>query len=296
MYIKGRGKGQLMPSKKERVNMWSRGELKQKAKDVLRGSYWKALLVSVVISVAAGGSGGGNSSSISKADYKGMKNWYFEGGGWRGRMAGFRGNVDFYNRGDMNILPVVGIVAGIIFLIIMIVTIGMRIFLGYNLEVGGRRYFIQASQGDVNMGYLGHGFKKEWYLDIIKGMIWKDLINFLWYLLLIIPGIVKSYAYSMVPYILADNPNIGYKRALELSKQMTDGEKWDMWVLDLSFMGWYLLGVLALGIGVFFVLPYDNTTHGELYLALRQKAIENGICDYRELKLIRQLKEETEIF
>ena len=70
----------------------------------------------------------------------------------------------------------------------------------------------------------------------------------------------------------------------------------EMWVLDLSFIGWYLLGALACGIGVVFVRPYDDATHGELYLKLRQQAIENGFCDYRELKLVRELKQETEIF
>lgn len=268
--------GTVNVREKEGVMMWSRVELKQKAKDVLRGSYWKALLVSFVISIAAGG-GRANGTRASKKDYGNVKDWY-------------------YNSPNTELLPMIVIIAGIILLIVIAVAMTMRVFIGYNLEVGGRRYFIQGSQGDVNMGYLGHGFKKDRYLDIIKAMLLRDVLNFLWYFLLIIPGIVKSYAYSMVPYILADNPNIGYRRALELSQQMTDGEKLDMWVLDLSFVGWYLLGSLALGIGVFFVLPYDNATHGELYLVLRQKAIENGICDYRELNLIRQLKQGTEIF
>lgn len=267
-----------MSREKERVHMWSRGELKGKAKNMLKGSYWKALLVSFVIAFASGGSSNGNNSHLATQDYSGIRNF------------------NFYNRGDVNTLPMIAVTVVGIILMAGIFVLGIRVFIGYHLEVGGRRYFIQASQDDVDIAYLGHGLKKERYLDIIKAMIWKDIINFLWYLALIIPGIVKSYAYSMVPYILADNPNIGYRRALELSKQMTDGEKWEMWILDLSFIGWYLLGSLALGIGVFFVLPYDNATHGELYLVLRHKAIENGICDYRELKLVRELKQETEIY
>jgi len=89
----------------------------------------------------------------------------------------------------------------------------------------------------------------------------------------------------MVPYILADNPNIGYKRALELSNKMTAGQKFDMFVLDLSFIGWYLLGILVLFVGVLFVMPYENATKGELYLALRQNALDNGVCSYEELML-----------
>ncbi len=75
----------------------------------------------------------------------------------------------------------------------------------------------------------------------------------------------------MVPYILADNPSIGAERAIQLSNRMTGGEKWDMFVLDLSFLGWYILGMLALGIGVIFVNPYVDSTKAELYLILRKK-------------------------
>ena len=282
-------KGQPISQEKECVRMWSRGELKGKAKEVLRGSYWKALLVSVVIAFAVGGGGSGNGTRVNNKDYRSIRGWYHNGG-LKSGIPKFKGSV------DTTLLPRIGIIAGIIFLTVIIFVIGIRIFVGYHLEVGGRRYFIQSSQGDVNLSYLDHGFEKGRYLDIIKAMIWKDIFNFLWFLVLIIPGFVKFYAYSMVPYILADNPNIGYRRALELSKKMTDGEKWDMWVLDLSFIGWYLLGALVLGLGGFFVLPYDNATHSELYLALRYKAIKNGICDHRELKLVRELKQGTEIY
>ncbi len=87
----------------------------------------------------------------------------------------------------------------------------------------------------------------------------------------------------MVPFILADSPNIGYKRALNLSEQMTGGHKFNMFVLDLSFIGWYLLGLLAFFIGIFFVLPYVNATQAELYLVLRKNALERGLCNYDEL-------------
>jgi len=259
--------------------MWSRGGLKQRAKNALRDTYWKAFIVSLVVSMIASGGAGGSGANV---------------GNWN-NSSGSQGNIGRFS-GDPDIFAIIAIMVGVVVLIIIIVASLIRIFLGYNLEVGGRRYFIQAAQGDVNMGYLGYGFKKERYMNIIKTMFLKGVFNFLWYLLFFIPGIVKAYAYSMVPYILADNPEIDYKRAIELSQQMTRGEKWRMWVLDLSFMGWYFLGALACGIGVIFVRPYDDATHGELYLALRQKAIENNMCDYRELKLIRELKPGMEIF
>jgi uncharacterized membrane protein len=87
----------------------------------------------------------------------------------------------------------------------------------------------------------------------------------------------------MVPYILADNPNIGYKRAIELSNNMTAGNKFNMFVLDLSFIGWYILGMLAFFIGTLFVLPYHFATEAELYLVLRKNALDSGLCSYDEL-------------
>mgnify|MGYP006295230481 CR=1 FL=1 len=92
--------------------------------------------------------------------------------------------------------------------------------------------------------------------------------------MLIIPGIIKSYAYRMVPYILAENPKIGHRRALDLSNKMTRGEKWKIFVLDLSFIGWFILGALFFGIGVFFVQPYYDATNSELYIKLKK---ENNI-------------------
>jgi uncharacterized membrane protein len=89
----------------------------------------------------------------------------------------------------------------------------------------------------------------------------------------------------MVPYILADNPNIGYARAIELSNQMTKGNKFRIWVLDLSFIGWYILGLLAFVIGIIFVIPYVNSTNAELYIELRKNAFRNGLCTYKELNI-----------
>ena len=78
---------------------------------------------------------------------------------------------------------------------------------------------------------------------------------------------------------------IGHRRAIDLSNQMTMGEKLDIFVLDLSFIGWYLLGALALGIGVLFVQPYYDATNAELYFKLREQAIDRGITSPEELTL-----------
>jgi uncharacterized membrane protein len=242
--------------------MWTREYIKTRAKEVLKLNYWKAFAISLVLFLVGADGRGGSPNWRSNHRYPNSSLNYMD-------------QPEFYSDVFVNV--------AVIILIVTIAFMLFRILVGYALEVGGRRFFKQAAQTDVNMSYLGYAFKREIYKDVVVTMLYRGVLNFLWYLLLIIPGIVKSYAYSMVPYILADNPNIGYNRAIELSNQMTDNQKWDMFVLDLSFIGWYLLGTLLLFIGTLFVRPYENATKAELYLILRQNALENGYCTPEEL-------------
>lgn len=106
-------------------------------------------------------------------------------------------------------------------------------------------------------------------------------------LLLAIPVINRQYAYRMVPWILGDNPRIGRRRALRLSIAMTRGHKMDMFVLDLSFIGWFLLGVLACGVGVLFVIPYYQAVQAELYAKLRGFSVDAGLASMEEYGFIR---------
>lgn len=240
--------------------MWSRAELKSRAKEVLRYSYWNAFLVSLAISIL-GSSNGGSSvgGGANPGSYQLMQN--------------------------ENFTAIFALVTVTMLFVIMFVC-AIRWLLGYPLEVGGRKYFIQAAQGEVSLNHLGYVFRRERYLNVVLVMFYRGVLLFLWTLLLIIPGIIKGYAYRMVPYILADNPQIGHRRAIELSNQMTMGHKLDMFVLDLSFIGWNLLGAMACGIGVLFVRPYEDSTNAELYLALRRIALDRNMATCGELNLV----------
>ncbi|MGK0467327.1 DUF975 family protein [Clostridium sp.] len=250
--------------------MWTRKFLKNRAKAVLKISYWNAFVVSLVLAII--GSSDNNFIDINNF------NWSF---GDKTPISGF----NLFGINITSIFPFLLLITFITLITIFVIALAVRILLGYTLEVGGRRYFVQSAQNNINLNYLGYGFGFGRYFNIIKTMLWRSIVTFLWFLLLIIPGIIKSYAYRMVPYILSDNPNIDYKRALELSDKMTDGEKLDMWILDLSFIGWYLLGTLLFFVGAFFVMPYENATKAELYLELRQNALDKGLCSYQELQI-----------
>lgn len=239
--------------------MWTRELIKSRARKVLRFTYWKSFLVSLVILFAGGGNFRWNNNSNANTRY------------YNNSLPG-----KFFCIVDEVMLFLASII-----IILMI----LRVLLGYVLEVSAQKYFINASKGEADLGYLGFGFKNGRYFDILVTMFLRSLYTLLWTLLFIIPGIVKSYSYRMVPFILADNPNIGYNRAIELSMQMTNGEKFNIFVLELSFIGWYLLGLLALGVGVLFVNPYSDATAAELYLVLRGNAINKGQTNYSELNL-----------
>ena len=101
-------------------------------------------------------------------------------------------------------------------------------------------------------------------------MFIRDIFIVLWSLLLIVPGIVKSYEYMMIPYLLAEDPSMSREEAFAKSKAMMDGNKWNAFVLDLSFIGWLILGCITLNlVNIFYVNPYMYLTRAELYRTLR---------------------------
>ena len=107
-------------------------------------------------------------------------------------------------------------------------------------------------------------FTESFLLAFLTG-----LFTFLWSLLFVIPGIVKSYSYAMAPYILQDDPSKGWKKALDESKEMMAGNKWQLFCLDFSFIGWYILGFLCCCVGVVFVAPYAMMARANFYMALK---------------------------
>ncbi|WP_294561371.1 DUF975 family protein [uncultured Traorella sp.] len=107
-------------------------------------------------------------------------------------------------------------------------------------------------------------------------MLLRDIYTFLWTLLFIIPGIYKSYQYFMIPYILAENPNMDSSEVFEMTKMLTQGVKLDIFVLQISFLPWYLLGIITCGLAIFYVTPYQEATLCEAYIFFRDKAIDEG--------------------
>lgn len=108
------------------------------------------------------------------------------------------------------------------------------------------------------------GSFKDFWISF-KTTFFTGLFTFLWSLLFIIPGIVKSYSYMMAPYIIAEDPSIGALEAISRSEKMMRGHKMEAFILSLSFIGWILLTVFTFGIAGIYAVPYMNTTMINFY-------------------------------
>ena len=235
--------------------MWTNSELKQRAKAVLsRFGYWTPFFVTILC-------------GLLMTDPSNILSVMSENGGLETLFE----NEEF------------AYYFSTVFLFFVVFSFFFNIFVGYPVLVGMNRFFMENRISGSKIERLFYVFKSGNYLNVVKTMFLMNLKIFLWSLLFIIPGIIKSYEYYMVPYILSENPGISSKRAFEISKEMTDGEKFDIFWLGLSFFGWILLGTLACGIGVLFVEPYLQTTFAELYQVMREKAHNNGFSDFNEL-------------
>ena len=143
--------------------------------------------------------------------------------------------------------------------------------MGYALSVA----FLNVSRTQCNpqlesmFTVYRDNFLKAFLVPLLQG-----LFVFLWSLLFVIPGIIMAYAYSMAIYVANDNPELSAMDAIRKSRELMNGHKWDLFVLDLSFIGWIFLCLLTCGIGFFFLAPYIEMAHVEFYRELTEQAIE----------------------
>ena len=126
-------------------------------------------------------------------------------------------------------------------------------------------FLAQAREGrGIDLNDLFRGFRDDFGGTLLISLL-SGLFIFLWSLLLFIPGIVKAYAYSMVYYVKADHPEYGWRECLDESQRLMTGHKWEKFVLDLSFIGWGIVGSLCLGVGTLWVMTYMAATEAQYY-------------------------------
>lgn len=164
-------------------------------------------------------------------------------------------------------------------------TFGFASLLTPAVTIAGCGFFVCGYNGVFKTAGEWFNTLFDDFLHRLGGYLWMLLWTFLWALLLWIPGVVKAIAYSLTPYILIDCPKVSAKDALKLSMRMTNGYKIDIFIAELSFIGWSLLSALTFGIlEVLYVGPYHSMTFAGIYQELKQNALDNGVVTPEQLE------------
>ena len=250
--------------------MWDRKELKMKGKAAFLANYWKCVLIGILLVMFVAGT----SVSTSGTARSGMHETNTSGTSAASelRIAITENQLSEALQDPAFRSALVGVLAGISVLLftVWLICTCLRLLVFNPIEVGCRGFFTQNTEAPASMDTVKAGFQT--YGRTVGAMFLRDLFLFLWGLLCIVPGVIKRYSYRMVPYILADDPTIGPRDAITLSRRKMNGHKWNAFVLDLSFLGWDLLSILTMGLlGVFYVNPYQFSTGAELYQALKNQ-------------------------
>ena len=256
--------------------MWSREQLKNKAKKALDINYWRIVLVSLIVAFVAGG-GAYQSSYSTNIDLTDEIERLLEDSLDEGATFDddFTYEDDFLYEDDFideieaadifAIVIILWIVILILVPIISIVSYGYTLLFTNPVDVGTKRFFIKSLSDKAEVKEVAYAFDHN-YKNVIKVLFFKDIKIFLWSLLFIIPGIIKRYEYMMIPYLLAENPKLTKEEAFRLSRQMMNGQKLEAFILDWSFFGWDLLSAFTAGIlSIFYVGPYKDLTYAALY-------------------------------
>lgn len=264
--------------------MWTRKELKERAKEALKRNYWKIVLVSLIGMLIGGGLGSsgisGGGSDIRDMASDNVKEHFTEHENddvdWEGAEAVLDDIQMDIRPQDIAAAAFTVIVVLIVAAIVLAIGIALDVLLLNPVQVGINRFMVKSLDDTARIAEVGYTFDHN-YKNGVKVMFFKDLYVVLWSLLFIVPGIYKAYQYRMVPYILGENPDMTYQEVLQRSKDMMDGQKWDAFVLDLSFILWHMLGGITYGLAeIFYVAPYVNLTDAALYSRLSRKDLADA--------------------
>lgn len=224
------------------------------ARDALRGRWGIAVIAGLIAALLGGIASNGPEVSFNYNDNGANVNFSV-------------GSHQIYSSSE-GVMPELNgwIVSGAVYLILGAIAFAVVFFiLGSIIEVGYARFNLdlvdRQKQAELNTLF---SFFPNWKTTAMTNFV-KGLYIFLWTLLLIIPGIIASYSYAMTGYILADNPELTPGEAIAQSKEMMDGNRWRLFCLQFSFVGWSILAALTLGIGNLWLTPYRQAATAAFY-------------------------------
>ena len=288
------------------MTTWKRKEIKEKGKNTFKANFWKCVATALILAIVGGGSAGafgGGGNAVSHRDEDGNTHminvvdadWNFEfdtemdenGVGLvldTGNDDQAEAEADVAEAQDeieaareelesMEIpteaMIAFAVVMAVASIFILAIALAVDAFIANPLELGCKRFFRRNLDEPAAMSNIAFAFDSN-YKNICKTMFLRDIYIVLWSLLFVIPGIIKSYEYKMIPYLLSENPEMTTEQAFAESKKLMTGNKWKAFVLDLSFILWDIASAATCGLlGLFWVAPYKASTQAALYEAIK---------------------------
>ena len=278
--------------------MWTRKDLKNKGLIFYRKYFLTSILVCLLLSLTGGifnysknSSPDNLNTNVEEVKTGPSGTYYYYYVPFSGTDKAFKSNSlnsvpalsNFYpNNKVLKVLTTNGfkfsVSRNILFILTFVGLMG-KIFIYNPLSIGLVRYFTNGNRDlekEQKFSVIFSPFADGTWAGLGVKLLVRDIFIFLWTLLLIIPGIVKSYQYYYVPYILSDDPDLKITEAIDISKEMTSEDKFNIFVLNLSFLGWEILSLFTFGIGFLFLNPYMESTYANLYLTVNEKYTENS--------------------
>ena len=221
-------------------------DFRKTAREGLKGQWFIAVIAGLIASLLGGATSGSIDFNVNVS-------------------GGNTETVTFESFGAMfsDVPPVVFVIAGIIIFVALVFGVAYFI-LGSFMQIGYAKFNLNvADKMKLSVDAL-FSYAYDWKRTAVA-RFWQNLYIILWSLLLIVPGIVASYSYAMTRYIMAEDNNISPKEAIERSKELMMGNKWRLFCLEFSFIGWALLAGLTLGIGNLWLTPYRHAAEAAFY-------------------------------
>lgn len=232
-------------------------EFRQIARESLKGNWFVAVAAGFIAALLGGNLIGGATSSIEIGEEIELSAEQF-----MREIALSPAIVDL-------LMGVIGVIAAVLAVYgIVRMIIGGVIALGYakfNLNLVNRN---NPKVEDVFSQF--NNFGKAFIMNFLRG-----LYTTLWTLLFIIPGVIASYSYAMTPYILYENPDMTANEAIKASKELMKGNKWRLFCLEISFIGWSFLCIFTLGIGYLFLHPYTEAAGAAFYREIKWERMKH---------------------
>ena len=272
------------------MTTWKRKEIKEKGKNTFKANFWKCVATALILAIVGGGTAGafgGGGNAFSHRDEDGNTHtinvvdadWNFEFDTdmdeAEADVAEAQDEIEAA-REELETMEIpteamiaFAVVMAVASIFIMAIALAVDAFIANPLELGCKRFFRRNLDEPAAMSNIAFAFDSN-YKNICKTMFLRDIYIVLWSLLFVIPGIIKSYEYKMIPYLLSENPEMTTEQAFAESKKLMTGNKWKAFVLDLSFILWDIASAATCGLlGLFWVAPYKASTQAALYEAIK---------------------------